>query len=437
MIALLAAGLAALAAIGPASAQQAPAAEQAAAPAEQGAAEPLSAEALDALVAPVALYPDPLLAQVLVAATYPLDIVKAARWVGQNETLADDARAGSAEAEGWDPSIAVLAAAFPSVVERMAEDLDATEALGDAVLVDTDAVLDAIQRQRERAAAVGNLESNAAQSVTVEGDTITIAPADPQVVYVPAYDPATVYTQPAPSAPVVVEDPDEDYDSGDLLATGIIAFGAGLIVSEIFDNDDDWGGYWGAPAFGWGAGAVYPRPIRGGINVDGDVTISRDSNRVRVDRDDAWRPEDRRRDEARDRVANRGGAPRGRDAARPETRERDAARERITARTEGGGAAGQARDRAAPARPAPREIARPATREAAPRAAGVQRERAQAPQRAASQRAAPQRQSAFDRGGHRAAAASNRGARSAAGGGGGRAGGGGGGRAGGGGARGR
>jgi hypothetical protein len=442
----------------PVHAQQAPPAP----PLEQPAAEaaepaPLSEEVLDALVAPVALYPDPLLAQVLVAATYPLEIVKASRWVGENEALADDKRADAAEAEGWDPSVAVLAAGFPSVVKRMADDLDATEALGDAVLADTDAVLDAVQRQRARAAAVGNLENNAAQTVTVQGDTISIAPANPQVVYVPAYNPSTVYTQPAPSAPVVVEDPDADYDSGDLLLSGIIGFGAGLLVSEIFDDDDDWGGYWGAPAFGWGGGAIYPRPGRGGIYVDGDVNIDRSRDRVRADGREPWRAEPGRRDEARARVEQR-GEPR-REGARPETRERDAARDRIGARTEGGARVERPAAGGGAARPAPREAARPAgaggsgfagrqeglsgARAAADRGAvsaarqaPAAANRAAAPRQAApSRQIAPSRQTAFDRGGDRsgarASAASSRGARSAGGGGGG------GGRAGGGGGRGR
>lgn len=147
---------------------------------------------LDGLVAPVALYPDPLLALVLVAATYPIDVVKADRWVEDNQEIADDARADAAQAEGWDPSVAVLAAGFPTVIDTMSADLEWTESLGDAVLVQSDDVMDAVQRQRARAAAVGNLETNPAQQVTVEGDTISIAPASPEVVYVPTYDAQTV-----------------------------------------------------------------------------------------------------------------------------------------------------------------------------------------------------------------------------------------------------
>jgi len=306
---------------------------------ESAPADPvLSADDLDALVAPVALYPDALLAQVLVAATWPLEIVKAARWTAENADAAGEARAEAAEAERWDPSVAVLAAGFPTVVERMADDLDWTEGLGDAVLTQTDAVMDAVQRQRARAAALGNLDSNDAQTVTLEDDAISIAPANPEVVYVPAYDPALAYAQPATAAPVVIADPDDDgYATGDLIATGVIAFGAGMLVNELFDDDDDWNdGYWyGPPRFDWGDGGFYPRP---GLNVDGDVTINVDRDGIDIDRGDRFTPDRDRAEEARDRLSNRGagdGAVRDR-PANAGGGDRAAARDRIAARSEGG-----------------------------------------------------------------------------------------------------
>ena len=252
--------------------------------------EALDPAALDDLVAPVALFPDSLLTQVLVASTYPLEIVKAERWVEDNAALEGDGRVAAVEAEGWDPSVGVLAAGFPDVVGRMADDLDATEALGEALLVDSDAVLDAVQRQRAAAAEIGNLESNDAQTVTVEGDDISIAPADPEVVYVPAYDPNVIYTQPAPSPPVVVED--DGYDSGDLLATGVLSFGAGMLVNEIFDDDDDWDDYWrGPPRVDWRGGGIYARPDRDiDIDVGGDVNIGGQRGRPRPSRRLASRP---------------------------------------------------------------------------------------------------------------------------------------------------
>jgi hypothetical protein len=336
---LIAASLAAALCAAPLRAQEAAAPE---APAAEASA--LSAEALDALVAPVALYPDALLAQVLVAATYPLELVKAARWTAANADTAGDARADAAEAEGWDASVTVLAAGFPSVVERMADEIDWTEALGDAVIAQTDDVMDAVQRQRARAAALGNLESNAAQTVTLENDAISVAPADPEVIYVPAYDPALAYTQPATAAPLVVTDPaDTGYSSGELLATGAIAFGAGMLVNELFDEDDDWGGgYWGGPPrFDWDDGGFYPRP---GVDIDGDVTINVDRERIDFDRGERFQPGDDRVAEARDRISQRDGGGGLRERAEAQGgADREAARERIAARRDDG---------ARPARPA-------------------------------------------------------------------------------------
>jgi hypothetical protein len=406
---------------------------------------PLSPEELDKLVAAYALYPDALLTQVLIAATWPLELVKAARWAEGNEGLEGDARADAAAAEGWDPSVTVLAAGFPAVLAQMSEDLDGVEALGDAVLTDTDAVLDAVQRQRGRAAAFGNLESNEAQTVTVEDDVISIAPANPEVVYVPAYDPVLAYSQTAPAPPVVVTDPSDDgYSEGSLLAAGVIGFGAGLLIAEIFEDDDDywggWGGYWGGPPpVDWNDGAFYGRPSRGDVNIDGDVIINRDRDLIDVDRGEAWRPDPDRAEAARDRVAARdrdrrpGGAterPAQRDAIRGP--DRAAARERIAARSEGGSGAARAERPVRAAEPAQRD--RPATgpRQAAPRAGafsgreqGLSGARQAAARGAASAGARPsavgkpetgRNASAFDRkperSGARASSARDRGGRS-------------------------
>ncbi|SFJ08273.1 DUF3300 domain-containing protein [Albimonas pacifica] len=265
----------------------------------------LSESELDDLAAPVALYPDALLTQVLVATTFPLDVVKAGRWVGDNADLAADARDDAAGGEGWDPSVAALAAGFPSLVTRMSDNLDWTQAMGDAMLTQSDDVLDAVQRLRAQAQDVGNLDSNDAQTVTVEGDEIYIEPTSEEVVYVPAYDAQAVYTQSSGGKTVVYDDGDDGWDSTDMLLTGGIAFGAGMLVNEIFDDDDDWNGYWrpGPPPIRWGGGGFYPRPWAPGrgptrVNVGNRVNID-------VDRDGRWRPDDRRRDDARDRLARR------------------------------------------------------------------------------------------------------------------------------------
>lgn len=319
---LLAAGL--LASASAVWAQEAPpeprptgdaAAEPAAIAAELADETTLDAEELDTLVAPVALYPDALLTQVLVAATYPLDVVKADRWVSDNAGLDAEARADAAAEQPWDESVAVLAGGFPDVLHRMADDIDWTESLGDAMIAQTDDLLDAVQRMRARAAAAGNLDSNEAQTVETDdtGD-ISIAPAEPDVVYVPTYDPVNTFA-PVPTAV------DTGTTVGGVLATGAVAFGAALLVDEIFD-DDDWDDDWHGGHIDWDDDAIYPG--RGGINAGGDVNIDVDRERNRTvvrDRErigeggrigdgprpggGAWTPTTAQRDAARDRVAER------------------------------------------------------------------------------------------------------------------------------------
>lgn len=248
----------------------------------------LSAEDLDILTAPVALFPDSLLTQIMMASTYPIDIVKADRFLRDNPDLADKERAAGAEAQSWDPSVQALTAGFPDVVSRMADNIDWTEQMGQAVLTQTDDVLDSVQRLREQAKANGYLESNDAQTVEVTNDnTIVVQPTDPDVVYVPSYDSNVVYTQPAPANPVYISD---GTDWGDALATGAIVFGTAMILDEIFDDDDPWDNYWrGPPVIDWNDGDFYPRP--GGINVNGDINIDNDRftninrDNVQIDRD--------------------------------------------------------------------------------------------------------------------------------------------------------
>lgn len=318
---------------------------------EAGAADLLTDEDLDDLVAPVALYPDALLAQVLVASTYPLDVIKAQRFLEDNAEAADSDRADLAEAQPWDPSIQVLAAGFPTVITRMADDLDWTEALGDAALAQSDDVLDAVQRMRSRAAETGYLDSNEAQTVTVEGDNISIQPADPEVVYVPSYDPNMAFTSAPTAAPVVYQD--GGITNTDLLTTGAIAFGGAMLLGEIFDDDDGGDNYWrGPPPIDWDDDAFYPRR---GMNVDGDVNVDIDRNRVNIDRDmgedGRFQPSPERRQQARDKIAAR---PPGDGSAAERARQRaaaqggdGAARERLQARSQGGDGAARERVQAA------------------------------------------------------------------------------------------
>ena len=260
---------------------------EAAAAAADGTAEAedalYSAEELDTLLAPLALFPDTLIAQILFAATYPIDVVKAGRWVADNSDMPPEDRTDAVGATEWDPSVQALAVGFPDLVTRMNDHIDWTEQVGDAILVQTDDVMDSVQRLRDQAAETGYLTTNDAQTVVVEGDTITIEPTDPNVVYVPAYDPQVVYTTPAP-ADVVYVDSDNGNDFGDALATGAIIFGTAMILNEIFDDDDPWDNYWRGPGHvDWNNHDFNSGP---NIKINGDVNIGSNNNRINnIDRD--------------------------------------------------------------------------------------------------------------------------------------------------------
>ncbi|MBT8371319.1 MAG: DUF3300 domain-containing protein, partial [Deltaproteobacteria bacterium] len=149
-------------------------------------------EELDQMLAPIALYPDSLISQILMASTYPLEIVQAQRWVQQNKTLTGDALDNSLRKKSWDPSVKSLCH-FPDVLFAMSDNLDQTSKLGDAFLSQNDDVMVTIQRLRRKAEIQGNLMTTKEQQVIHEEDTIRIEPAARQVVYVPLYDPLYVY----------------------------------------------------------------------------------------------------------------------------------------------------------------------------------------------------------------------------------------------------
>jgi len=245
-------------------------AEQAAASVDpEIAATPLAAtdttwtpEGMENLLAPVALYPDAVLAQVLMAATNPQEVLDAGNWLLQNESLQGKALDAAGQQMGFTPPVLALIQ-FPQVVDMMCQDLDWTAELGQAYVNDQAGVLDAAQRLRVQAQEVGNLQSSEAIKVetVTEGDqqVVTINPPSPQVVYVPQYDPVAVYAPP-PAAPVAaaatssttVVESKTGYSTGAMVTTGLLSFGAGILVSEIFDDDDDnyyygGGGYWGRP----------------------------------------------------------------------------------------------------------------------------------------------------------------------------------------------
>jgi uncharacterized membrane protein YgcG len=216
-------------------------------------------EELEQLVAPIALYPDPLLAQVLMASTYPLEIVEAARWQKQNAELKGQALDDALQQQTWDPSVKSLTA-FPPVLTMLNEKLDWTQKLGDAFLAQQSDVMDAVQRLRAKADAAGNLKSNEQQTVTVEQapanvqqnvtvqgqpapppTIIKIEPAQPQVVYVPTYNPTVVYGPwPYPAYP-----PYYYYPPGYVAATSVISFGVGMAVGAALWGGCSWGGYGG------------------------------------------------------------------------------------------------------------------------------------------------------------------------------------------------
>ncbi|GJH32917.1 DUF3300 domain-containing protein [Paraburkholderia hospita] len=235
-------------------------------------AQSFKPEEIEALVAPIALYPDSVLSQVLMASTYPLEIVHAARWVKANPNVKGDAAVKAVENEPWDVSVKSLVA-FPQILEPMNDKLDWTQKLGDAFLAQQKEVFAAVQRLRARAKDSGNLKSNEQQNVVVEpapagGQTQTIVkiePANPQVIYVPAYNPTVVYgAWSYPAYPPTYWPPYPAYYPGAALMTGF-AWGIGLAAAgAIFSNCN------------WGGGDV-------NINVNKAANIDRNFDRTKVE----------------------------------------------------------------------------------------------------------------------------------------------------------
>ena len=211
----------------------------------------LSADQLDSLVAPIALYPDPLLAQVLAASTYPLEIVQLQQWMAKNAELKGEALAAAVEKQDWDPSVQGLAG-VPDVVKRLGDDIQWTNDLGNAFLAQQSEVMDAVQRMRKKANAAGNLKTTEQQKVTTQvvetKEVIVIQQANPQVIYVPAYNPVVVYGPPIYPYPPIYYPPPGYYAAG-----VAIGFGVGIAM----------GAFWGGG--GWGYG---PRWGYGSVNIN-------------------------------------------------------------------------------------------------------------------------------------------------------------------------
>jgi uncharacterized membrane protein YgcG len=201
-------------------------------------APPPPSEQEQQLVAPIALYPDALVAQILAASTNAVEVVEAWRWMQQHPGLQGQALADAVDPQPWDPSVKALTQ-FPSVLENMNANLGWTSALGDAYASGSQDVLDAVQELRQQARAAGRLPSTSQQTVSSQDQTIVIEPADPEVVYVPAYDPWLVYGAPMAAYPDWVGVPGIFYDGPDLY------FGAGIgLFAGVAWGVGDWGFDW-------------------------------------------------------------------------------------------------------------------------------------------------------------------------------------------------
>src|SRR5262245_33270462 len=248
-------------------------------PAPEGgapAAPTFKPEELEQIAAPIALYPDPLLAQIFMAATYPVEIVQAARFAQANPSFKGDQLNEELKKYDWDDSVKSLVS-FPDVLTMMDQKLDWTQKLGDAVLGQQKELMDAIQRLRTKAQASGNLKTNEQQNVSVEPapaaapapgtpppssapppQIITIQPANPQVIYVPTYEPAAVYGGwPYPAYP-----PYSYYPPGYVAGTAMLSFGVGMAVGAAV-----WGGC------NWGHGEI-------DVDVDRQSNFNRNVNRT-------------------------------------------------------------------------------------------------------------------------------------------------------------
>jgi len=269
-----------------ASAQEATSAAQPAGVA-QPAAPAYTRQEIEKLVAPIALYPDPLLAQVLPASAYPTDIVQASRWLARNQEAAAKQDFSAADAQNWDPSVKALLR-FPTVLEKMNVDLDWTADLGDAFVNQPQDVAAAVQALRAQAAKAGALQTTPQQKVVrkkeEDREIIVIEPADPDVIYVPAYDPVATYN-PVPG----------------MVTTALLTFGTAVAIGAIINNNDCWRwstgavyrpvwpGYpaWRPPYPGWRPGM--PARPGGNINIGNSVNIGNNIKPWRPD-PDRYRP---------------------------------------------------------------------------------------------------------------------------------------------------
>jgi len=207
-------------------------------------------EQLEALVAPIALYPDPLLSQILVASTYPLELVQAGQWLQQNSQLQGQALTDAAAQQSWDPSVQALVL-FPDVLQRLNSDVSWTTNLGNAFLANQASVMDAIQSMRAKAEQVGKLQSTPQETVSTDQGDIDIEPTDPNVIYVPEYNPVWIWGSPVGYYYPAWSYPPEPFGAWCIWGTG---FNMGLYYSGWVG----WGGWGWKP--GWHDHAVVVNP---------------------------------------------------------------------------------------------------------------------------------------------------------------------------------
>ena len=273
---------------------------------------PPTADQLSQMVAPIALFPDKLVGQVLAGATYPEQVSAANQWLGQNPSLKGDALQSAEAAQPWDVSVKALTT-FPSVLNQMAGNIQWTTALGEAYVNDPNDVMNAIQAMRLRAQQAGNLKSSPhlrvsttvraappryieqspSEPIVYSGpavipappQTIVIEPAEPDIVYVPRYDPAIVYGAPVPVYRTYRE---PAYTGDNLVATGVISFGVGVLVDAAISHHHGWGWNawdvnWGAPRAGYDGGWHRPAVVyNNSTYISKSVTVVNHVNNVNV-----------------------------------------------------------------------------------------------------------------------------------------------------------
>jgi len=224
----------------------------------QDAAPPIPPDQLDSLVAPIALYPDPLLAQTLAASTYPLELMQLQQFLQRNPGLKDKALGDAVAQQPWDPSVQAMAV-LPDVVKWLTDDIQWTTDLGNAFLAQESDVMNAVQRMRAKAQSTGNLKSTPQQVVEIqvvqEKQVIVIEPASPETIYVPSYNPTVVYGPPVYPYPPIYYPPAGYYAAG-----AAISFGLGVAA----------GAFWGHGGWGWNVGWGH-----------NDININRNNNFVR------------------------------------------------------------------------------------------------------------------------------------------------------------